>query len=1032
MPPSEELSPLVAPPSTVQAVGLTEAFYAWELYGRGWYFWEYPVALEPPFRPFFHYAALPQQVVDDGRRPTFLSSVAERLRSLTRSPAPAEPVALPPHLYEEPVPEIEISDEPLTELWVSLPADHQVHKEVMEHFLVGLTYARYPISFEVVGCASTISVGFSCRVPDQPHLSEQLMAHVPEAVIKEEPNYVRGILADTAGKETTIVDFGLSHEFMLPLLPARRFDIDPLISVAGSLSDLASGEVGLLQVLFQAVRNPWAESIIRSVTDGTGGSFFANAPEVVPLAKEKVANPLFAVVLRVAGQSPEPGRSWDIAQALGSALVQFSRPGSNELIPLENETYPHVLHFDDVLNRVTHRSGMILNTSELASFVHLPDRSVRSEKLLRVELQTKAAPAECVGHSLVLGENTHHGRTQLVTLSPEQRMQHTHIIGASGTGKSTLLANLIVQDIDLGQGVAVLDPHGDLIDDILGRIPEERFPDVVLFDPSDKEFPIGFNILKAHSEVEKNLLESDFVAVFRRLSTSWGDQMTAVLGNTVTAFLESSKGGTLVDLQRFLADGTYRREFLSTVHDPEVLFFWEKTFPLLKGYPQAPLLTRLNAFLRPKLIRNMVAQRESPLDFGAIMNEGKIFLAKLSQGRIGEENAHLLGTLVVSKFHQLAIARQDLAVGARRDFYCYIDEFQHFATPSMAAIVSGVRKYRLGLVLAHQDLGQLRNAQDVASEVIANSYTRICFRVGDDDARKLQDGFSSFTRDDLQSLGLGEAIVRVGQANQDFNLRTEALPKMETALAKERIERIVALSRQRYAARRSEIEPEVLAKSAVPLAAARVTPTLQEAEAPVRRMALQRSEATASDLEERPRPRVEIGTAGRGGHQHKYLQQLMKQVAEERGYRATIEESLPDGSGRVDVSLVKGDMRIACEISITSTPDQELANIKKCIAAGYGHVLLICPDKTRLKKLEKSVRSKFYEEIPERVAFLLPDLAISYLDQLEISAQTDERTVRGYRVKVTHQPVEGAEGKTRRDAIAHVILRSLKHLAGDK
>ena len=210
-----------------------------------------------------------------------------------------------------------------------------------------------------------------------------------------------------------------------------------------------------------------------------------------------------------------------------------------------------------------------------------------------------------------------------MTLSAEARSQHCYVIGASGTGKSTLLLNLILQDIEHGEGIAVLDPHGDLIDEIMGRIPEKRSHDVVLLDPSDEAYPVGFNVLKAHSEVEKNLLGSDLVAVFRRLSTSWGDQMTSVLGNAVLAFLESTEGGSLVDLRRFLVDTGFRAKFLKTVRDPEIVYYWEKTFPLLVAKPQGPILTRLDTFLRPKLIRYMVAQKENRFDLGAIMNDGE-------------------------------------------------------------------------------------------------------------------------------------------------------------------------------------------------------------------------------------------------------------------------------------------------------------------------------------------------------------------------------------------------------------------------
>jgi GTPase SAR1 family protein len=302
---------------------------------------------------------------------------------------------------------------------------------------------------------------------------------------------------------------------------------------------------------------------------------------------------------------------------------------------------------------------MILNSDELIGFVHLPSSAVRSSIFERQSTKTKAAPMIARhGNGLLLGNNDHAGQTVEVRLSPEQRTRHCHIIGASGTGKSTLLFNLIRQDIENGAGIAVLDPHGDLIDRILGIIPQSRIDDVVLVDPSDSEYSVGFNILSAHSDLEKNLLASDLVAVFQRLSTSWGDQMNSVLKNAILAFLESDRRGTLADLQQFLIEKEFRNDFLKSVRDTYVVNYWHKSFPLLSGTKSiGSILTRLDTFLAQKPIRYMVSQPENRLDFAHIMDSSKIFLAKLPEGLLGRENSHLLGSLLVSKFQQ-------------RDYWC--------------------------------------------------------------------------------------------------------------------------------------------------------------------------------------------------------------------------------------------------------------------------------------------------------------------------------------------------------------------------
>jgi hypothetical protein len=834
------------------------------------------------------------------------------------------------------------------------------------------------------------------------------------------------------------VDFGLSNEFMAPLRSLRNFDVDPLIGIAGALQDIRKDECAILQVLFQAVRHPWVESIMRSVTDWEGRSFLADAPEMVSQAEQKVSRPLFAAVVRVAAKSQDRERAWDLARSVGGALAPFADPTSNEFIPLSNDDYPDIYHIEDILERTSRRSGMILNADELVSLVHLPSSSVRLEKLAREERRTKAAPQLAVGHALVLGENTHAGKTVKVSLSPEQRIKHTYVIGASGTGKSTLLLNMIVQDIRNGEGIGILDPHGDLIDQVMQYIPGSRFEDVVLLDPADEEYPVGFNILSAHSELEKTLLSSDLGAVFRRLSTSWGDQMTSVLGNGILAFLESERGGTLADLRRFLVEAEYRRAFLETVRDPEVVYYWQKEFPLLTGKPQAPLLTRLDTFLRPKLIRYMISQKENRLDFRSIMDGRKIFMAKLAQGAIGEENAYLLGSFIVSKLHQVAMARQEVKEAERQNFYLYIDEFHNFITPSMASILSGARKYHLGLILAHQELRQLWNKDtDVASAVISNAYTRICFRLGDFDAQKLKDGFSFYEGKDLQNLGIGEAIARIERAEYDFNLKTLPLPNVDQESAELRREKLIALSREKYARHRAEIESE-LAKERprievpvpVPQPARREKPIEErrEVEIPVTVR-----ESVVKEKKPRPAPLAPAQPQpGRGGQQHKYLQQLVKRLAEDKGYKAVIEQPILGGVGSVDVSLEKGGRRIACEISVTTDSEQELGNIQKCLASGYDQVILLSPERKDLNLIREFVTQTLGAEHMQKVFFYVPEEFLGYLEEAAAGAATTEGTVRGYRVKVKYKPVGPEEKKSKRQAISQVIVQAFKRLKGDK
>jgi hypothetical protein len=995
----------------MDVVAATEEFYDWELRGRGWTVWDYPVALEPPFRPFlFHGSAVRPSFVDDGRHETALSAFAGRLKKLLRKPPQAAPVLDPHAFLEDDAPAAAPTRDALRELALLPPSDYATKREVTDRLLIAFASSTEPIAFEIVGTANRIQAQLVCREQDHALVQSQLAAYAP-AVLVDEGHEPLANQWTRSGEAALIVDFGLANEFMLPLAAADRFDVDPLVSVAGSLAGLREGELALLQVLFAPARNPWAESIVRAVSDGAGGCFFADAPEVLTLAREKISEPLFAVGIRVAARASDRLRAYEIARSVGAALLQFSRPRSNEFVPLEAHHYPPDVHEEDLLTRSSHRSGMLLSLPELRSLVHIPDASVRTDNLRRFEKKTKATPLEAIGHSLVLGENLHRGERQAVSLSIEQRLKHVHVIGASGTGKSTLLVSIALQAIAAGEGVGVLDPHGDLVDEILGRLPENRTSDVVVFDPSDPAYSVGFNVLRARSEIEKEILASDLVAVFRRLSTSWGDQMTAVLGNAISAFLEHPEGGTLSELRRFLADAQYRRAFLANVTDPEVRRFWEDTFPLLSGSPQASILTRLNSFLRPRSLRGVIAQDRSALDLGAIMSEGKVFLGKLAQGLIGTENAHFLGSLLVTKFHQVALARQALPPTERRPFTLVIDEFQSFATPSMAEVLSGARKFGLGLALVHQELGQLASSPQVKNALLGNAYTRIVFRVGDEDARVLAGGFATFDAGDLSSLATGEALCRIGQARHDFSFCTHSLPTVQANEAAARTQEVIAASRATYAVPRVDLEDQT-AEDAV------VVPNVRTTEPPP---PIKKSTPPPTPAD----PLIETPGPGRGGKEHKYLQHLVRQLAEQRGFRASLEEELPDKSGRVDVVLRRDLISIACEISITTTPDHEVENVRKCLRAGFRQVVAMASDQRRLGRLKAAVEKAVTPEEVSLVAFLVPDEIVEYLDA---HVEPTTETVRGYSVRVTRRSITTDDAEARRAAIGRVIARSMKRL----
>ena len=715
---------------------LTEQFRQWESRGRGWRVFDEPVAPEPPFAPFYGYHLPTAPVIDDGRRPTVLSSFMQKLSQRLGAPPPAPPVV--PEEEQEPEPE-RLTRDALVEFQTSLPAKLDISREAFAEFLSSVSLCREPIAFELLGTTNQITTQFAVHPADAAVVQRQLQAYFPEATFVPKAATLEIAWQELADCEIAVLEFGLAHEFMLPLATTK---LDPFVGLIGTLNELADGESGLFQVLFQSVGQPWADSIQRIVIGPDGTPVFVNAPELIPAMKQKISRPLYGAVVRIAALGPSFDGAWSLVRDMAASLRVFAHPSGNELIPLNNHGYPYEGHVEDVIRRQSRRSGMLLNSDELIGFVHLPSSTVRSPKLMRQMVKTKAAPkAVLIEQGLLLGHNTHAGKSTAIRLSPDQRVCHTQVIGVPRTGKSTLLFNLIQQDIENGEGVAVLDPHGDLVERILGTIPPERIADVILIDPTDEDYSVGFNILSAHADWEKKLLAADLVSVFERLSSSWGDQMASILNNAIRAFLESDEGGTLVDLQRFLIEPSVRTAFLTTVRDPAIVYYWQKAFPRLPGSTKSgsnksigSVLTRLEMFLGEKPIRYMVSQKKNNLNFSAIINERKILLAKLPKGLLGEHNSYLLGTLLVSKLQQTAMSLQRMREEDRPYFWLYIDEFHNFITPSMAEILTETRKYHLGMVLAHQNLQQAQRNSDVSS-ALSGVYTRVVFRVGDADAR---------------------------------------------------------------------------------------------------------------------------------------------------------------------------------------------------------------------------------------------------------------------------------------------------------
>lgn len=1009
-----------------QSHAITSHFYEWDYRLRGYDLWFYPVHPEPVFVPFFDRAYETPEITDDTRSHTFLSGLLAKTVTLLSPKPPQSDIEEGHEEQSEPFePDLYVPDGEICEFQITLSRDVEYTPQIMLYFFADLRTYQSPLSFELIGTHTHIVVQIAVRDHDASLLEQQLAAFFPEAHVTRQSHYLESCWPLHIYRAH--VDFGLNAETGTSLeTHEKSFVLDPYVSIFAAMDGLTQGEVCVVQTLLTPVRHNWAGELITAISDVDGTSIFSDAPELVKSTHEKVSSPLMAATLRIAAGADSYDHALAIVRRVGGALMGSPHLHKNNLIPLANDDYPNSVFHDDLIYRLTHRTGMLLSSKELVHFAHLPTKTVTTKKLLRADGHTKESPYIVAGHDFFLGTNIHRGNKKDVTLSQEQRMRHTYVVGASGTGKSTLLHNLITQDIHAGRGCALLDPHGDLTNQVLETIPSHRIKDVIVLDPSDEAFPIGFNIFHARSEAEKILLSSDLVKTFERLSTSWGDRMNAVLSNGILAMLEHPNGGTLLTLRRFLTDKAFRRIFVSEINDPEIRYYWEKEYPLLTGRPEAPVLTRLDTFLRTKTIRNMVSQEKSAIDFSDVMDSGKILLCKLSHGGIGEENSYLLGTLIVTAIYQAALRRQATVHSARAPFYLYIDEFQNFVTPSMEAILSGARKYNLGLILAHQERRQLLSKdREVASSVLSNPYTRICFRMGDEDAYTLAKGLSHFDAKDLQSLGIGQAIVRTEQAQYDFNID---VPWKELADRDvNHVREIIEHSQKAYGAPRTEVESHIYAfydqqRSSEKLSSPTNRDVKKSDSKPLADADALSSPSVETTAPNKNASQKHLKSQGRGGKEHKYLQNIICKYAQETGLGAEIEKEILGGKGFVDISLSAGKLIIAVEISVTTSIDHEMENVRKCVDAGYEEVFLVAEGHAKIGKLKTALDAEILKP-SVNVQVCDAQQLLGHIDTLK-SESVKSKTVRGYAVKTRY--VEGGDLGAKSGHLAKFIAASMR------
>lgn len=458
--------------------------------------------------------------------------------------------------------------------------------------------------------------------------------------------------------------------------------------------------------------------------------------------------------------------------------------------------------FVDLYRSRSTGGSMLMTNKEIATLYHLPN-SDHVPHIVHV-LAKKSEPPQDLpkkdsGEISLFGITNYHNNFVEFGIKREDRRRHLYCVGKSGSGKSKLLELLIREDLINGKGVAVLDPHGDLVDNVMRYVPEDRVKDVIVFDPSDTEFPICFNPLQNVGEAYKMQVTIGFIDIFKKLfGTNWSSRLEHVLRYVTLALLDSPNT-TILSILKMLTDKNYRQKIVSRIDDSVVKNFWVSEFA---GWSEkfdaeaiTPLLNKVGQLVSTNMIRNIIGQPNNLFNIRDIMDNKKILFMKVSKGLLGEENSSLLGAMIITKMYQAAMQRADTREEDRADFYFYIDEFQNFATDTFAEILSEARKYHLNLTIAHQYMGQL--IDKVQKTVFGNVGSIISFRVGSDDAKILAQEYNPiFSERDIINLGVREFYVKMsvnGEIREAFSARTVGVPAIVKDMSKEIIENSRAL-----------------------------------------------------------------------------------------------------------------------------------------------------------------------------------------------------------------------------------------------
>ncbi|MFT5037402.1 MAG: hypothetical protein ACI9VM_000982, partial [Candidatus Azotimanducaceae bacterium] len=546
--------------------------------------------------------------------------------------------------------------------------------------------------------------------------------------------------------------------------------------------------------------------------------------ETVELFKEKIASPIVDTNIRLAVSAGTKERAEQILSEIESTFYQFENTSSNKLI--FNRVQGSKL--DGALKAFAFREFkksdiLPLSINELTTLLHFPGKGIDSlPQFKQSRAKTAAAPNDMPAGGTLLGTNDHRGVTKEIFVTAEDRLRHFYILGQTGTGKTTLMKNMIVQDIREGAGVCMIDPHGTDIEDILGSVPPERYDDVIYFDPSRQDRVVGLNMLEydINKPEQKTFVVNELFSIFQKLyggnPESMGPMFEQYFRNATLLVMEDpDSGNTLMDISRVMADAQYRRMKLQKSTNPTVSQFWTEIATKAGGEAALEnivpyIVSKFDVFTANDFMRPIIGQQHSAFNFREVMDSRKILLINLSKGRLGEINANLIGMIVVGKLLMAALSRVDDVTRSFPPFYLHMDEFQNISTPAIGAILSEARKYKLGMTVAHQFIAQLDD--DIKDAVFGNVGSMASFRVGPEDAQFLESQFSpEFTANDLMNVPNRTAYMRIlsnGTPTKPFSMGT--LPPAE--VDHDKVAQLIELSYAKYGKPRQEIEAEISAR----------------------------------------------------------------------------------------------------------------------------------------------------------------------------------------------------------------------------